>query len=58
MLSEDEVKRALEKAIKEKVEGLPNFYASAINLNGSVKIRNKSVRKDIKRITATIECFK
>lgn len=56
-LTDDEIKRALEKAIKDKIPEAV-FYAHHIKLNGSVKFKNKSVRKDVVRLSASVEFTK
>ena len=56
-LSDMDIKRAIEKAIKEKLPDA-DFYASSIKLNGSVKFKKKSVRKDCERMTASVEFSK
>lgn len=56
-LSDSEVRDALKKAIKEKLPDL-DFQSHKILLNGSVKIKGKSVRKEMLRVIADVESYK
>jgi len=56
-LAEHEIKQAIALVIKDKLPGL-NFFTSDIQLEGSVKVRGKAVRKKVVRIRAFLETTK
>jgi hypothetical protein len=56
-LTDDEVRTAIKKAIKEKLPDL-EFYSHNVHVEGSVKYKKKAVRKLATRIIAFVECGK
>lgn len=56
-LSDSEIRCAIEKAIKAKMPEL-SFYHSEIKIEGSVKIKNKAIRKQVQRMVAYVETSK